>query len=482
MGPDRLTRPLVTLAPADLAVIALFVAAVMLIGFRASRRVGGTLDFLLAGRSLTLPVFVMTLVSTWYGGILGVGEFSYLYGLSNWFIQGFPYYVFSALFAFFLAGRVHRAGFTTIPDKLEAAYGRPTALLGGVLTFLLMTPAPYILMLGILVQLVTGWGLLACLFAGTIASAAYLMTGGFRADVATDVFEFAVMFLGFAVIIPFAAAQYGTLPFLEARLPPLHFTLHGGHSAPYIIVWFFIALWTFVDPAFHQRCVAARSGTVARAGILWSIPFWFVFDALTATAGLYARAVVPGLDQPVMAYPALAEAVLPPVAKGAFYSGMLATILSTLNTLALVSGTTLGRDIVARWRRVPEAGAGVVRWGIVLASGGSIALAYAVPSVIRLWYSIGTAIIPGLLIPLVTAYYERWKAPAAWTFAAMAAGWVVSTVWLVASYTGGEIVPILGIEPMYPGLATSAALWASGRLRRNTTGDSSSPGLRKPDL
>ena len=34
-----------------------------------------------------------------------------------------------------------------------------------------------------------------------------------------------------------------------------------------------------------------------------------------------------------MAYPLLAELALPPVAKGLFYVGMLATIMSTLNTL-----------------------------------------------------------------------------------------------------------------------------------------------------
>jgi SSS family solute:Na+ symporter len=464
MDPRRVARPLVTLAPEDLAVIVLFAAAVMFIGFRASRRMGGAADFLLAGRSLTLPVFVMTLVSTWYGGILGVGEFSYLYGLSNWFIQGFPYYIFSALFAFFLAERIHRAGTATIPDKLEASYGRTTALLGAVLTFLLMTPAPYILMLGILVQLVTGWGLLVCLIVGTIASVAYLLTGGLKADVATDVFEFGVMFLGFAVIIPFAALRFGGPSFLGSHLPPLHLTIHGGHPAAYIIVWFFIALWTFVDPSFHQRCAAARSGSVARRGILWAIPFWFVFDALTATAGLYARAIVPGLDQPVMAYPALAEAVLPPVAKGVFYAGMLATILSTLNTLALVSGTTLGRDIVGRWRGNPGEGMGAVRWGIVGAAVLSIAFAWAIPSVIRLWYSIGTAVIPGLLLPLVTSYYERWKAPASWTLASMAAGWLISTGWLLASLDSGEILPLWGIEPMYPGLVASVAIWAAGRL------------------
>ena len=38
-------------------------------------------SYLLAGRKLSLPGFVITLVSTWYGGIIGIGENTYLYGL-----------------------------------------------------------------------------------------------------------------------------------------------------------------------------------------------------------------------------------------------------------------------------------------------------------------------------------------------------------------------------------------------------------------
>src|SRR6185369_10819216 len=82
--------------------------------------------------------------------------------------------------------------------------------------------------------------------------------------------------------------------------------------------------------------------------IFVSIIFWFLFDLLTASAGLYARAALPNLADPVMAYPMLAEAVLPSIAKGLFYVGMLATIMSTLNTLAFVSAQTLGRDIYLR--------------------------------------------------------------------------------------------------------------------------------------
>ncbi len=450
----------------DDTIIALYFGAVLAVGFLAARKQRQeTVEYLLAGRTLTTPIFVMTLVSSWYGGILGVGEFSYRYGISNWVVQGAPYYVFAFVFAFLLAGKIRATDFTTIPDKLHASYGRRTAVLGAVLTFFLMTPAPYILMTAVLLELLTGWSYLFCVILGTLASTVYLYSGGFRSDVNTNVLEFILMFSGFGVILPFAYDKLGGFEFIRAHVPPLHLTWNGGNSIQFVIVWFFIALWTLVDPSFHQRCYAAKTPQVARRGILWSILFWFIFDAMTATAGLYARAAVPNLAQPVMAYPALAEIVLPPVAKGLFYVGMFATIMSTLNTLMFVSATTLGRDIVWRLDNKRGSDVGWTKAGLFVAGAISVLLSLAIPSVIKLWYTIGTVIIPGLLVPLVTAYFPSLTVRPRYAFAAMVAGWIVSLGWLIAGWSqqlgASEYYPF-GIEPMYPGLFASIAVWAAG--------------------
>ena len=39
-------------------------------------------DYYLNNRKLNLFFYVLTTVATWYGGILGAGEFSYKYGIS----------------------------------------------------------------------------------------------------------------------------------------------------------------------------------------------------------------------------------------------------------------------------------------------------------------------------------------------------------------------------------------------------------------
>ena len=87
---------------------------------------------------------------------------------------------------------------------------------------------------------------------------------------------------------------------------------------------------------------------------------------------------------------------------------------------------------------------------------------------IRLWYTIGTVVIPGLLIPLVASYFDRVRPGPRTAFASMALGWLVASAWLVAGWSremGSSDYYPLGIEPMYAGLAASAAVWGAGIAR-----------------
>ncbi|MDH7516397.1 MAG: hypothetical protein QHI48_11060, partial [Bacteroidota bacterium] len=305
---------------ADWAVLGMYAAALFLSGFFARWKGGtGAEDYILSGRKLTLPAFTATLVATWYGGILGVGEYSYLYGISNWVVFGFPYYVFAVLFAFVFAQRVRESMALTIPDQLGKHYGSAVAVAGSVLVFFISSPAPYVFMQALLLQVLTGWPFIACIAAGTAISILSLYGGGFRSVVRMDRVQFTLMFGGFALMLAFLIPEKGIDIFFSGDFPHHALTLTGGRSWQYILVWFFIALWTLVAPQFHQLTLSASSPAVARRGILLSVLFWFVFDGMTTLTGLYARALLPVLERPAMAYPLLAEAVLPPIAKALFF-------------------------------------------------------------------------------------------------------------------------------------------------------------------
>ncbi|MFO7445469.1 MAG: sodium:solute symporter family protein [Ignavibacteriaceae bacterium] len=461
---------MVTFADIDIAVIVVFFLVVLIIGFIAGRKSREEAsDYLLSGRNVGLPLFILTNVSTWYGGILGVGEFTYRYGIASWFTQGFPYYVFAFLFALFFAKKIRMASLFTIPDKLTQVYGRKAGLTSAVFIFILVSPAPYLLMVAGLISLIFGTTTFVSLLIALALSLSYLFKGGYRSDLYTDAFQFFIMFGGFIVIVLLSFSTFGGVDYLAQNLPAEHLQLTGGASPAFIIVWFLIALWTFADPGFHQRCYAAKDSNVAVKGILISIILWAVFDFLTTTTGLYARASLPGIQQPVLSFPLLAEKVLSPGLKGLFYAGLFATIMSTFNSFLFLSGTTIGRDFIFRMDKFQDESKLKIYTIIGLSVSGtiSIILALAIPSVIEIWYTIGSFCIPVIILPVISAYYERFRIPDRLILFEMILAAVCSVTWyfIRANFVQNEV--LYQLEPMIAGLTAAVLVHLYGLIKKD---------------
>jgi SSS family solute:Na+ symporter len=413
-------------------------------------------DFLLANRSLTLPSFVATLVTTWYGGILGIGEFTYLHGVSTWFIFGLPYYFFAALFAVFLAGRIRKRNLYTIPDMLYSTYGKKAGFLGSIIVLIMTSPAPYILMVGYLIQWIFGFSFIFSLILGALISTVYVYFGGFRSVIRTDILQFVLMFLGFTVFLIFLIKMYGGWKFLQTSLDYSYFIWHGNLSWQYIFVWFFIASWTFIDPGFYQRCSAASSPDLARRGIFVSIGFWLIFDMLTIFSGLYAAALISDIP-PAMAYPFLGNQVLPPIIKGLFLTGLLAVIMSTVDSFSFLSAITFGRDILWRTNKNKNVIA-YTRVGLIFTALTAILMAWLIPSVIELWYIIGSLTIPPMLLPMLSAYFQRYILSPGETLWIMILSFIISILaflWGVLNAHNGQYQYMFALEPFFPGLIFS---------------------------
>ena len=459
----------------DVAVIGAYLAATFVLGVRSARRKAASAqdDFLLAGRTLTLPAFVVTLVSTWYGGVLGVGEYSYVHGLSNWLVLGVPYYVGALLFALLFAEKARLIGDATLPDFLYGAYGPAAGRIGALMVLALSLPAPYVLMLGVLLRRATGWPQAWCVIACSAFCLLYIGARGFRSVVQTKGLQFAFMYGGFLLLLPVAVARTGGLSVLRARLPEVSFTVLGGQSLGYVVAWYFIALQTLVEPTFFQRCFAAKTPRVARRGLFWSILFFALFDGLTTFTGLYARALLPDLPSGVDAFPALGELLLPAGLLGVFYAGMIATVMSTVDAFLFNAGITLSRDLLARAGRSAAATLAGERIGLVAGAVLATALALASSSVVNLWYDYGTIGTCVLLPPVLGAFFPRLRPTPFWAAAGMIAGGGVSVAWLVAGRTASG--PPLGLEPIYPGLVAAALAAALGvRARRSSSRNAAS--------
>lgn len=392
-------------APIDLGIFALFLCGLIALGASAKLRDSTMLQYLVAGRNLTLPAATATLVCTWYGGILGVGESAAFYGLGTWLMIGVPYYCFGMVYAIWLAPRVREAAQYSIPERMEHVFGRSMGSIAAVLMFLLAVPAAHMLMVGTLIQWLTAWPLLPSMLLAGLVSSLLLIKGGLIADVRISFLAFVAMFTGFGILALHSIAKEPISTVVAGLEPALQLPT-GGQSWGMIVSFFILGAWTLADPGFHQRVASAATPEVGRKTVWASVGFWVLFDLLSITTALYALRHVPEGTPPLQLYPTYAMEALPPGMRAIFLCGIMGTILSALAGYSLVAGASLGRDALRAFKpSAPEAlQKRAIQASIVLSTLVAIALGATVQSVVALWYSWAGVIIGALLVPLLIAY------------------------------------------------------------------------------
>lgn len=445
----------------DYALVALYFVGLFAIGLAFARKKIDDENYLLGARRLTLPLFVMSLVTTWYGAILGVGEFVFYNGIVAWVVNGLLWYFVYLLFALFLAGRVHRSKKTTVADHFLEKAGPKSAKLAGLMTFIMSSPAPYVLSLSLIFRDFFGIGFNLAVLIALGVSALYIWLGGFKAVVRTDAFQFIFMFLGFGALTALSIQHFGGFEYLQANLPETHLTFKGELSWQTIVVWGFIAFWTFVDPSFYQRCYAAGSEPIAKKGVLISIVFWMIFDMMTLTTGLYARAAFPEGD-PQMSYFLLSDAVLPHGLRGLFLVGILSIIMSTLDAFLFASSSVISVDFLKNnaWikRHFNPSLKTLTRVGILFTLLTCVVIIYGFESVIGIIYALGTVGVATLLAPLLLMLFGKSTFKDRSLLAVMTLTALASTAWLMEGWLKAEYgwpSYRYGIEPMYIGIGVS---------------------------
>jgi SSS family solute:Na+ symporter len=403
-------------------------------------------DYLLMGRRLTLPLFVATLVATWYGGIFGVTRIAFEHGIYNFLTQGVFWYLSYLIFAFFIVKKVRAYEALTLPELVGKMFGPYSGKLAAVFNFFNVIPISYSIGLGLFSQALFGGGLLLNMTIGLSVVVGYSIFGGFRAVVFSDLVQFFVMCAAVFLVVVFSFWEFGGLSFLQQSLPATHFEWMGGLGFGETFIWGFIALATLVDPNFYQRCFAATSTRTAKWGIIISTGVWVLFDICTTAGALYARALVPEAD-PGFAYLIYAVQILPDGFRGFFLAGVLATILSTIDSYFFIASSTIAYDLpsaskkrsVARMR-ISLIGVAILSLGMALIFDGNIKL---------VWKTLGTYFAACLLFPVIFGYCFPGKVRDSGFVTACLMGVIVVSVW---NWWGLHS----NVAALYPGLAVTS--------------------------
>jgi len=401
----------------DLAIIAGYVLMMLGIGYYVMRKAPNFEEYLVAGRSMTTPILICTLASTYYGldVLFGTSEIAFNDGVVAFFGYSELSLAIYLAAAIFLSRRLRKAEFKSLPDILDRFYGRDTAIFGALASIFYSIPALSLFALGRITEVIFGIDArVGALLLGSVALL-YTLLGGLWAVAITDTIQFILMCVTLAVAVPVLMGKVGGFEAVAEFAPDTFFAPFGGIPIFLMIAYAATGISILVDPGFYQRIFAAKGPRQARNAMLIAIGVWIVYDWLVTAGGMMAAAGVHAGDLPADVHPndALLRAVvyaLPVGRVGIFLAGVLATAMSTIDSYTLVAGANIAYDVYRPLAKPNASDQELVRYtriGIVISWVLGYALAYMFDRLMALWVFTATALTSTVLVPIFMGLY--WK-------------------------------------------------------------------------
>lgn len=252
----------------------------------------------------------------------------------------------------FFAKRWRRAGIMTPMEFLETRYNMPVRQLfswSGVF-FKILDNMVRLYALGLFVAAATPMSLETSILICGIIVALYTVVGGLWAVVITDVVQFIILMVATLILVPLTIQAAGGLAQMKLTIPE-HFTwFNGPKGVPtFLMVYYLMILvkysgnWTFIQRFYSVRDEKASE----KQGLLTAV-FFFLFPVIFLFPSLAARAILPNLENPEMAYVSVCLELLPTGIMGLMVAAMFAATMSVLSGEYNVTAGVLTKDIYQR--------------------------------------------------------------------------------------------------------------------------------------
>lgn len=294
---------------ADYAVIAIYLVVVITIGLRAGRSVRTSADFFLSGRSLPASITGLAFMAANLGSfeLMGYAANGAKFGMFTnqlaW-IGSVPAMIFASLV---MVPFFYRTGVRSVPEFLKVRFDEKCRALNAIsFAFLtIFTSGLSLYGLAIVFHSLFGWSINLCIWvsAGTVLS--YVMAGGLKASIYTEVLQFSLMVIGILPLTIMLLRSLGGLSGILSRLPenfrhtwtpvlhPQNTPFGAGLYAIFVGMGVASFAYWSTDFLVIQRALAAKNLDAAqKTPLIATFPKMF-FPVLTVVPGLAALLVIP---------------------------------------------------------------------------------------------------------------------------------------------------------------------------------------------
>lgn len=340
----------------DSSIIIFYCLVILVLGVYISRskkrttheyfQAGGKLPWFIVGAS-----FVATGMNTeQLVGMVGMG---YEHGLviANWDWLFFPIYTLLiwVFLPIYLRGKV-----STIPEYLENRFHpscRNILAVVVVLGYVFINLSTVFYAGGLIIQEIIGFPIVWAIVGLALIAAVHTTLGGLETVAWINLLQFFILLIGGILLFSFGlhtmdggvAEMIGSDPARSHLIQPASHPLIPWTSL--IIAVVTVGIWYSCTNQFLvQQCLGAKSEWDARMGIILAGFVTFFRPVVEVFPGLIAHHLY-DLDKPDLAFTTLLQDVVPAGIRGIIVAGILAAILSTIESILNATSTIFTLDI-----------------------------------------------------------------------------------------------------------------------------------------
>ncbi len=331
-----------SLSVLDFILIIIYFIILLAIGYFSSRKESKE-DFLIAKRNLNSWQTMATINASKTGSVLMIFiALTYLWGIAAiWYFIGMVLGILIFLPFGLKLKEKSKGKYYTFADYFKYNYGKNIAYLVSLLTIFLMFGFAVInLIAGTKIFLFfTTWPFWLCAIIMVSIVITYLLLGGFRAVVKTDIIQYIAM-----VII---LAMLAFTLFNGSLIPASEWNLFKADIGTMIGFFLLGTIFPFAMPDMWQRVYSAKNKKSLRNGILLSAIIYFIFALLLSLISLTVKAKFPSID-PDLALIYGFNNLLPVGLIGLSVVLIFSAIMSSLDTYIFTASSSIIQDFYKR--------------------------------------------------------------------------------------------------------------------------------------
>lgn len=348
-----------------LITVALYFLVIFGIGLYGYVTTDDETDFLVANREIGPAVGAATLSATQMsaGTFVGTLGVHYLTGVSFVYIW-IGLWLGWLVSLVFVAPQMRRFGEITVPDFIAVRYGddgnngdtmRAFSAILIVVAYTVYISAQYT-GAGLIFQSIFGVSNVTGMAIMVAIIIAYTAFGGMRASALSDFVQIIIMAVGAIIAVPLLLGHIGGIGQLEFMLTSINPELVGWAMTPLEVGTIAAAFGFGMLGAPYEivRIYSMRDEQTVRYAIGSTLIFQIIIGAGVAVVGMSMRVLYPQLTTPDLASVIMSIDVLGPILGALVIGAILSAMLSTVDSIMIVSAGAIAHDIYAELLR-PEA-------------------------------------------------------------------------------------------------------------------------------